>query len=256
MVKMINEIDQSDIELHNRQKALLCDTHKDKAIEFFCIDCDKFSCQKCDTLYHKKHDCISIEDADAKLCLEIDNSVKKVQGSINLNEKNVKKVKLLKKSLEKDKNKLLESVQNIVKDMKEKLKIDYEKIIETIDECYNNIAKLIVGKADEKKIKLEKTINEIQEKLKSLQETVLSFERHAPPFSTVVDRASFLKDNSITRLSSKLEVIEYYLDHQLPDISQWKNAISKWSQSLTKLLTDNTTELRFLCFLYLYMQRR
>ena len=41
VVKLINEINQLDIDLRNRQRALLCKQHNDKAIEFFCTNCEK-----------------------------------------------------------------------------------------------------------------------------------------------------------------------------------------------------------------------
>ena len=237
VVKMINEIDTSDIELHNRQKALLCDQHKDKTMEFYCTTCEKFSCNTCYVLYHNKHDCISVEDADAKLCTQIDDSVKKVQESINLNEEIIEGVNLSKDILENDKNKLLEAMKDLIDGAKGKLQIEFEKMIQRVDEYYKTLIKLIVEKTEEKKNELEKKLNETQKRLQGLREILSSIKKQASSLSTPVERASFLKDISFepTQLASKTEV-NYRSEHQLLDVIKWKEDMDIWIQSLMKLL--------------------
>ena len=238
VVKMIKELDQSDIDLHNRQKALLCAQHKDKPIEFYCTNCDKFTCQKCDTLYHKKHDSISIEDADAKLHLQIDNSVEKVQEIMNWHEKKIKEVTLSKETLENDKNKLLKAVKTQVNEVKTKLKAEFDKIVRKVDDHYKKLVKSVVEKTEAKIMELNNNIKETQRQLQSLKNTMSLFKRYASPLSTPIERASFLKDNSITQLISKSDSSDNFNtpDNKLSDISQWKNYIEYWSQSVIKLL--------------------
>ena len=262
VVKLISEVDQSDLELHNRKKALVCDQHKDKAIEFYCTECDKFSCHTCEVLYHKKHDCISIEDADAKLCTEINNSIEKVQEIIISHEKNVEEVKLSKKTLENDKNKLLKDVKNLVDEVKTRMQMEFDKIVGKVDTYYKNLVKSITEKIEEKIIEFENNMKETQRKLQSLKDTMSLFNRHTPPLSTPAERAAFLKENSITQLTNKSELDNCPASHQLSDFSQWKNDVDNWNQSLMKIIhslkdlpqiTDYirlaliTSELRFVC---------
>ena len=262
VVKLLSEVDQSDIELHNRQKALLCNQHKNEAIKFYCTNCDAFVCCSCYILFHNKHDCISCEDADAKLCSQIDDSVKKVQESINFNKDMVKEITLSKNALENDKNKFMETVKMLIDDVKSKLQCEFDKIVEKVDKYYDNLVKLLVEKTEEKAKELENIIDETQRKLVNLKDTVSSFNRHTPPLSTPVERAIFLKEDSITQLTSKLEIKNYFTGYHLSDISQWKNDIDNWNKSVIKLLqsvtdlpqiTDNTRpvlvelRLRFVC---------
>ena len=235
-VKAISEVDQSDLELHNRKKALVCDQHKDKAIEFYCTNCDKFSCHTCEVLYHKKHDCISIEDADAKLCIEINNSIEKVQEIIISHEKKVEEVKLSKKTLENDKNKLLKDVKNLVDEVKTKMQMEFDKTVGKVDEYYKNLVKSITEKIEEKIIEFENNMKETQRKLQSLKDTMSLFKSHTPPLSTPAERAAFLKDNSINQLTSKSELDNCPTAHQLSDFSQWKNDVDNWNQSLMKII--------------------
>ena len=239
-VKVISEVDQSDVELHNRQKASACDQHKDMAIKFYCTECDKFSCHTCEVLYHKKHDCISIEDADAKLCTQINNSVKKVQNIIIFYEKNVEEVKLSKETLENDKNKLLKAAKSQVEEVKTKIQTEFNKIVRKVDDYYKNLVKLITEKTQEKIIELENIIKETQRKLQNLKDTMSVIKKHTLPLSTPTERASFLKNNSITQLTSKSELDNYNLVHKLSDFNQWKNDIDNWNQSVMKLLRSVT----------------
>ena len=240
MVKAISEVDQSDIELHNRQKALVCDQHKNMEIKFYCTECDTFSCHTCEVLYHKKHDCISIEDADAKLCSQINNSVDKVQEIIIFHKKKVVEVQLSKETLENDKNEFLKALKNLVDEVKTKMQTEFDKIVRKVDDYYNNLVKLVATETEKKIIELENNIQETQRKLQSLKDTMSLFKRHTPPLSTPAERASFLKDNSITQLTSKLELDNYCPVYKLSDIDQWKNDIENWNKSVTKLFHSVT----------------
>ena len=265
VVKLISEVDQSDIELHNRQNALMCDQHKDKATEFYCTDCDKFICQKCETLYHKKHDCISIEDADAKLCIQIENSVEKVQRIIHLLEEKVKEVTLSKETLGNNKDILLTAVKSLVDEVKAKLQTEFDKIIGQVDGYYDSFVKSIVEKTEDKIIELNNNMKETQRKLQSLKDTMSLLKRYTSPLSTPTERASFRKNNTITQLISKSDLGDYTPDNKLSDISQWKSDIDNWSQFVMKLLnsvkdlpqiTDSnrpvftTSSVRFVCSIF------
>ena len=233
VVKLISDIDQSDIESRNRQRALLCKQHKDKAIEYYCTNCDTFVCCSCYILYHNKHDCISVEDVDAKLCTQIDNSVKKIQESINLNDEMIKEVTLSKKTLENDKSKYLEALTKLIDDVKAKLKIEFKKLVEKVDDYYKNLVNLVNKQSEVKTMELGNFIDETRKKQESLKNILSSYKILMSPVTTPVERASFLKNNLITQL--KLEVNKYFTGYHLPDISLWKNDIDNWYQSLMKL---------------------
>ena len=236
VVKIISEVDQSDIEVHNKQKALLCNLHKNEPIKFYCTNCEKFGCNTCYILFHNKHDCMSIEEADAKACAQIDDLVKKVQESVDLKKQKTKEIKLSKETLENDKHELLESVKRLINDVKGKLQIEHEKILAKIDEYYKNLLKLIVEKINKREVDLESNMRETQATLQSLQEMMTSYKRQSSPLSNAIERASFLRDSSITQLSTMLQVNSCCPDYQLPDISQWKHDIDDWVQSVIKLL--------------------
>ena len=237
VVKMISAIDELDFELHNQQKSLFCNQHKDKAIEFYCTNCDKFSCNICYVVTHNTHKCICVEDADSKLFLQLGDFAKKFQKCIVLNEEKIKTIKLVQENLESDKLKLLEEIKFMVENVKSKLQIEHEKILGNIEDCYRNTKKVILDKADEEKREIDSILQETQTKLQSLQESLSSIKRHALPTSTVVERASLLKDKSFTWMANNLNVTIYNPNHHLLDISQWRAAMNDWLQSLSKTLS-------------------
>ena len=238
VIKKLNEVDQSDIELHNRQKALKCVVHKDEIIKFQCISCDEFICSTCYVLFHNKHECISTEDADKKLLALLNDLTKNVQEGINKSEEKLRTVKLSKDTLEDSKSKLLETVRTLISDIKTKMQVEYDKLVNKVDECYKNVIKQIVEKTDEEKKNIEQLIKKTQTRLQSLQEAMSHFKRHMSSMSTPVERTKFLKSDSLKKLTSKLQVSSYYPTHRLPDISQWRVDINAWLQSLIKALSN------------------
>ena len=239
VIKKLNKVDQSDIELHNRQKTLLCLKHKDKLIEFHCINCEMFTCSSCYILNHNKHDCISVEEADIKLLLALEDLAKKTNDKIKVNEELIKTSKLSKETLEDNKNKLLETVTSLISEVKRTLQVEYEKIVSKVDESYENVVKVIIEKTEEEKTRVNQVLSQTQVKLQSFQEAMLSLKKQMSPLSTAVERASFLKDNAVTQLTIKLEITNNFLpSYQLSDIRQWKADIYNWLQSFQKMLSQ------------------
>ena len=241
VVKLISEIHHTDIELHNRQRMLLCNQHKDKAIEFFCTDCDKLSCQTCYVLFHNTHKCISVEEAGAKLLPQLEDAKQKVHESIILSEEKLKTIKLSTEKLENDKRKLLEAVQSLTNNRMGKLQAEHEKIMGKLDECLiKGLTQLIVEKMNEEKKELEKFFKETQAKLKSLQEALLSLKNLTLPSSSAIERVSFLTDRlySITQLTNMSEVTSYRSSYQLPEVNQWQANRINWLQLFTTMLSN------------------
>ena len=116
--------------------------------------------------------------------------------------------------------------------MKGKLQVVYENIEGKINECNHNIMTA-------EKMKLKKRVKKIkaaQIKLENLQEALSSLQKYSLPSLSAVERALFLKDNSITQLINTLKVTSYRSAYELLDISQWKTDMDDWLQSLTKIL--------------------
>ena len=160
----------------------------------------------------------------------------------------------------------MKAVKNIVEEVKTNLQSEFDKIVGKVDAYYRNLVKSIAEKTESKIIELENNTKETQRKLQNLKDTMSLFEKHAPPLSNPVKRASFLKVNSIPQLTNKLEIDNFCLNNQLSDISQWKTDINKWNRSVTNLLkfvndlpqiTDNirpillSPKLRFVCTIFL-----
>ena len=120
-VKVMSEIDQSDVELHNRQRALLCSQHKDKAFEFYCTNCNQFSCHSCNVFIHNTHKLISVQEADSKFCTQLDAAEKSAQESINIAKEEIKMVTLSNEALETSETKLLEAEKALLDDVKRRI---------------------------------------------------------------------------------------------------------------------------------------
>ena len=236
VVKLISAIDRSDIESHSRQKALLCRQHENKVFEFHCVRCDEFICNFCQVLTHRDHKLVGVKDADESLQTQLDMSKAQIQDSVDLHAKKIEALKTCKKTLENSKTTELQAIRTLINDVKKKLQAEYDVVIGKIDECYKNISKLIEEKSKEKETELGQAINEAQGKLQSLLNAISSIEKHKSSLVSVVERVKLLKDDSVTKITSKIEFIPYYHSYFLSEepISVWKEAIQHWLLSYAK----------------------
>ena len=237
IVKKLNKVDQSDIELHGRKKAMLCAKHNTKMIEYHCVDCEVFICSSCYILDHNKHVCSSVEDVDTKSLSNLENLMKEVAEEINVYEAQVETFNLKKEVLEFNRSKLVATIKTLIRDVKRTMQIEYEKIVTKVDECYRNVVNLINEETNIEKNNLQQVIDRTQTKLQSFQQALSSLKKHVSPLSTAVERASYLKDNSITHLTSTFRINSInYPSKQLSDFSQWKADMDNWLQSFLQML--------------------
>ena len=128
LIKKIFDIDQSDVEKHNQKKDLLCNKHKTDAISFYCTNCKEFGCHTCYIITHNKHECIEVEKADFKNITLLEELVNKVNENMKQQEDTVKNLLFAKTTLENDKEAVIATINILVSDVKEKIKIEYEKL--------------------------------------------------------------------------------------------------------------------------------
>ena len=238
VIKKMNEVDQSDVELHYQRKALLCSQHKDKSMELHCTNCDQFICHKCYISSHNSHECVSAEYADAKLKLHIDKLKNDVQENINMLDGKVKILKSVKLSLETNKANQLQYIKTLLDDIKKQLRVEHEKIMSKIEECYKNAIKSIDEKTFAKDKELEQAMQVNEAKLQSLHEAMSSIKQYTAPLSTAVERAALLKDDSIGQVMKTAKFTPHYQSHWLTQepIIEWKTNIDDWLLSYKKTL--------------------
>ncbi len=239
VVKKMNEVDQSDVELNYQRKALLCAQHKDKLMELLCTHCDQFICHKCYISSHNSHECVSAEYADAKLKLQIDQLKINVQENVNKIDGKVKLLKSVKLSLETSKANQLQYIKILLDDVKKQLRVEHDKIISKIDECFKNAVKSIDEKTHAKNKELEQEVQANEAKLQSLQEAMSSIEQYTTPLSTAVERATLLKEDSIGQIMKTAKFTPHYQSHWLiqEPIIEWKTSIDDWLLSYKNTLS-------------------
>ena len=240
VIKKIIDIDDKDIEKHNQEKKSLCTEHKNDKIKLYCSNCDTFICNTCYVLSHNKHECTSIEETDAKQTEELNELIKAVDENRQRNEKVVNNLLLQAKTLSADENSLIKTLNMLIRDVKQKLKDEYDKVIDTIDTCLNKAVQLIKEKVNREKVKLEKFVDETKIKLLSLQELLSSLQKHLSPMTSVTERNDFLKDYTVKQqvknvLSHTNQSANYSIN-QLTGVYKWKSQINNWLQSYKQAL--------------------
>ena len=240
VMKKMFDIDQSDIERHNQQKDLLCNQHKKETINFYCTTCEEFGCHTCYILSHNKHECIDVEKADASNKEQLEELVNKVYYKVQQQEATIKDMLLAKTTLESDQQTVIKTINMVVSDVKQKMKNEYDKIIQKIDECLSNALQSVNDKVQAEKEKIEKITENFKLQLQSLQESMSSLKRHIQPLSSAIERWKLLKDKTITE-KVNVTINNDCSVSQLTGVHKWKSQINNLLQSYEQALSSVNT---------------
>ena len=238
VIKTISEVNLTDIEIHNRQKSMLCSLHKNQEVVLYCIDCKQFSCTVCYALSHNKHQCCSVEEADTAVTEKLNESVLSLQKSITRQEDSLKRLMQSKISIDEDKEKIICSIGELIRDAKQKLQAEFDKLICNVDECYIKTVQVICERVSLERLKLDQLVKDTRASLQSLQDAVSNLKRHLPPLSSAVERAKLATDNGQDEDSLKTAEAEAITSpvNRLSDISAWKSHMNNWLMSCVSTL--------------------
>ena len=66
IIKKMTEVNQADVELHNRKKSSACTKHSNQEVVLYCTECEQVACTVCCVVSHVEHmkKCVSIEEID------------------------------------------------------------------------------------------------------------------------------------------------------------------------------------------------
>ena len=211
VIKNINDVDKSDVENHNRQKTTFCVKHKNQEMILYCSNCEDLSCTACYALSHNKHECISVEEAEANITNKMNESIKQLQDIMRLCNDELDKLLLHKNALETNKKKLLQTVTTLMTDTKQKIHNHYENLLTKVDDCFENVLKLINNETNKDIRKVDKIMEQKNMKLVSLEEKVSLLQSHLSPLSTLVERQKILKSNTSTKTINDEHTCYLYL---------------------------------------------
>ena len=242
VIKKMTEINQADVELHNRKKSSKCTKHSNQEVVLYCTECEQVACTVCCVVSHAEHmkKCVSIEELDktflAKIREELDNTKRCLTDYDNTIKETEKSIEEMGKQQIKHKNDENETLNS----MKRQITEAYQKIMIDIEDCKTTANNAIDEHVKINKIKTGNYIKKIKSKQVSLQATFELLEIQISPLSTPIDRVSILKSSDFSILTDQTGLLDncQIIDDQLPDLTAWKQLAQDWNVKLVKLLSD------------------
>ena len=238
VIKNFNDVNESDIENHNRQNAMYCAKHKNQELMLYCLSCKEFNCTVCFALSHNKHECISVEEADGRITNEINEAIKQMQKNIEKYNDQIKSLLTYKNEVTDKKKNLLQSVNSLLIAVKAKIQSEYEQFLKRTNESFENTVERINESANKEVKNIEDKVADVNTILQSLKEAVSSLERHLAPSSSAIEKGMQLKQLSADREMKKDSNIFSVKLLGPPAIEKWTLEVYKWVQSYVQKLSS------------------
>ena len=240
VIKKITEVNQTDVELHNRKKSFTCSQHKNQEVVLYCTECEQVACTVCCVVSHVEHmkKCVSIEEIDKTFLARIKERLDNTKQCLTDYENMIKETEKSIEDVIKEQTKYNADVKKTLDNTKFQITDAYNKIMLDVEECQKNAFDVIDDQVKVKKESAEKLVIETKYKHSSLQAVVELFEKQISPLSTPINRAAFLKNcDTGTTLLADIHIEKYQTaDDHLKDLAAWKKCTQTWLRRLLKSL--------------------
>ena len=228
VVKKINEIDQSDIESHKQEDTLMCIKHVRQELTLYCNTCEEFGCNTCYISFHNKHNYISVEKLDKQITTRLNEIVAKLQNNLREQDGEIQRLLSILKILNENKGKFEDDINVfIIKDVKQKLQEEFDKIMNEIDECHKRVVQIANEKVTAEVEDLKQIIADAEAQSQNFQKTLEVVERHLS--SSIVERFRIASNNGDNKVEKSTIVVDSS-KRTLADSSKWKSEVKNWLQ--------------------------
>ena len=118
------------------QSVSLCDQHSSQQLKYFCVTCKQPICMDCNMTVHKSHQCQDMVDAVVKYKTALENAVDDTEHKNFIEKLSNEKV-----TAKKDKNRMLDTEENLLETIKTQAQLFHQLVDEIQDECSSEVLK-------------------------------------------------------------------------------------------------------------------
>jgi hypothetical protein len=65
-LKPLSDVTHDDVQQRKQLKLANCDVHDEQKLTLYCTSCDQMGCNTCAVIKHRNHECLELNDADAR----------------------------------------------------------------------------------------------------------------------------------------------------------------------------------------------
>ena len=239
-IKKITELSKDDVSQRRREMTSKCQMHKDQHVTLYCTDCNEAICHTCFVVSHKIHTVIDLLEADKNFIEQITTLLNTLEVN---SEKYSTQVLELNEQLQTfaNWNKTTENeVQKSVSELKQNIKLIYEKLIDNIDKYEKSSLDWILSKNLAAKAVLEASLGNIEKMQSDSRKNVSVGKKLLNSTSTALERFNFVKEVSCeidkTKNINKSKDIDT-LQSNTPTML-WKMDFIEWSEKLLELFAN------------------
>ncbi|XP_071106937.1 tripartite motif-containing protein 2-like [Haliotis cracherodii] len=122
-----------EVKVKKRRK-VMCQEHKDKKVEYLCLDCNKSLCQSCCVVYHRKCDSVvTISSQMTRIKLELSRKVNGLKKKLFGKSKKIEKQKSRVNEIKANKASVKEHITSTANRLVEHIKHKEKKLLDELD---------------------------------------------------------------------------------------------------------------------------
>ena len=141
-IKKMVDVTEADIRKHEQSKEVNCSKHKEKILEFYCNECKSALCYVCCVNTHLQHKCVELSKVDEKFIEQIKHEIEKGKALENSYNIQLATVEQITRKFEDLCTQKLNTLQLNTSDIQNNFTLVMEKIKENESHAENGLSKV------------------------------------------------------------------------------------------------------------------
>jgi hypothetical protein len=245
-LKPFSDVTQDDVQQRKQLKMANCDVHEEQKLMLYCTTCDQMGCNTCAVIKHRNHECLELNDADARFVGRIGAVLEQLKPVCSKYQDDLLTLTTATETLKTNCNKLSNDVEVVLTKTESEFRAVFDNFMlqlnstrhvvkQTVQELQDNCE----AKLNTEKQQYEKAIDDVKLKMSKCENMLLISSNVFERFNLIKQLPS-IECDSVQALSSNcMENVK----SSKATLNAWKSGVTQWQEMAKGVASNVTTSL-------------
>jgi hypothetical protein len=259
-LKPLSDVTQDDVQQRKQLKMANCDVHDEQKLTLYCTTCDLMGCNTCAVIKHKTHDCLELNDADARFVGKIRAVPEQLKPVCSKYQNDLLTLTTATETLKTNCNKLSSDVEVVLTKIESEFRAMFDNFMLQLNSAKQSVKHTVQelqehcgAKLNTEKLQYKKAIDDVKLKMTKCENMLLTSSNVFDRFNLIKQLPSVDSDSDSVQPQSS-NFIENIKSSEAT-INAWKSSVTQWQKVAEDVASNVTTLLSQLNLSAVLIQR-
>jgi hypothetical protein len=236
-----------------------CDVHEEQKLTLYCTTCDQMGCNTCAVIKHRNHECLELNDADARFVGQIGAVLEQLKPVCSKYQNDLLTLTTATETLKTNCNKLSSDVEVVLTQTESEFRAVFDNFMlqlnstrQAVKQTVQELQENSEAKLNTDQLQYEKAIDDVKQRMTKC-ETMLQTSSNVFERFNLIKQLPSVGSDSVQPLSSNC--MENVLKSSEATLNVWKSGVVQWQDTVKDVVSNVTTTLSQLNLTDVLIQR-